>query len=766
MSVELPQLRADDLRALELIETPIWLLEPMFVRQVWGNAAALEFWQASSTQEMRARDLAADMSAAARGRLEALARATAAGEVVREVHTFYPRGTASRVRVVCRGVQWGDAASPLILVEAQPLTPTENTRARRAADVVWAMPHGATLFDAAGRPVWENHAARCAFESRDDERPSLGSRFVDPEDEAEVGAALRVGREVTREVQLATSSGPRWHLLDARAMTDGSTGERVDLVVHADIHRWKTAELALREAKHTAEQANRSKSEFLANMSHEIRTPLNGVLGTLEMLARSSLDEAQRRRVDTIGRAARTLLAIIDDILDLSRIEAGRLPVDAVLFDLRESIEDVVELHRENAARGGLELTLELDPHLPDRVVGDPVRIAQVLGNLLGNAVKFTDTGGVTVRARCTEDAASEVVVCVEVSDTGAGIDAERLQAIFRPFVQADGSVTRKHGGTGLGLTISRRLVELLGGELSAESTPGEGSRFTFDVRLLRPDERGETHDIAPETSLDARTAWLLMPAGHGQTSLRVALETLGMRARAFTSVGALEAAAAVEPPPQVGIIDMSVDPATLARAARAVPLALGVSEAHPERPACLDAVLTGEIDERALFACLSRLIGERPPAPLPAPPSPTRPPRVLLVEDNALNREVAVAMLEHFGCAVRSVEDGAQAVEQVRAERFDLVLMDCQMPVMDGLSATRAIRELEAAGAPRTPIVALTANAMAQDQARCRNAGMDDFLAKPFEMDALEATVHAWAAAHHGETPGSPGADDDSRST
>jgi two-component system sensor histidine kinase/response regulator len=614
------------------------------------------------------------------------------------------------------------------------------------------------MFDRTGRVLWENHAARCTFPDRDGERPSLNARVARPEARSALAEGLAHGRAVTLEMELETHLGPRWALVDARSTTDGTTGQRASLVVHSDIHRWKTAELALREAKAAAERANRSKSEFLANMSHEIRTPMNGVLGNLELLGRSRLDPTQARHVELTRRSARMLLAILDDILDLSRIDAGRLSVERAPFDLREVVEDVLSLHRENASRKGLSLSLDIAPRVPRRVVSDPVRISQVLGNLTSNAIKFTERGGVTVRVRCPEETEAEVHLRFEVEDTGPGIEASRLGAIFQPFEQADGSVTRRYGGTGLGLTISQKLTRLLGGETFVESELGRGSTFGFRLRLPVPSEAGTTLDVEPEEDLGSKEAWVLAPSPEARRALVTCLEGLSLSTRSFETVAALEEGASQASPPSVGLVDLDdVAPSDVARAASAVPRLVGWTRAAAARPPEVAALIEGDVDPGATYACLSRLLGGRREV-LAEPPSPALEDsaRVLLVEDNAINREVALAMLETLGCEVETAEDGASAVEAASRGRFDVILMDCQMPGMDGFTATRRIRELEAGRGPRTPIVALTANAMTGDRERCLAAGMDDFVAKPVELEHLEAKLAAWLRAHHPGT-GSP---------
>jgi signal transduction histidine kinase/ActR/RegA family two-component response regulator len=388
-------------------------------------------------------------------------------------------------------------------------------------------------------------------------------------------------------------------------------------------------------ATQAAQTADRAKSDFLAMMSHEIRTPLNGILGSAELLLSTRLTLDQRDLVATVTTSGELLLAIVNDVLDFAKVEAGRLKLEAINFRPADVVRSVVELCRAAAQAKRLQLTVELAPDLPTEVIGDPGRLSQVLGNLVNNAVKFTSAGEVRVRAIAAEDGPSATILGFSVEDTGIGIPLDVQPTLFQAFMQADSSTTRRFGGTGLGLAISKRLVELMGGEIGVDSAAGEGSTFHFTARLGVP-------------------AHSTLVSGH-VTAPAAAQES---------GLGALVA------------------------------------------------------EERA---------------------------RVLLVEDNLMNQRVVTLMMDHLGYALDVAADGMAAIEAVRTSPgYDLILMDCHLPQMDGFEATRQIRQLDGLVA-RTPIVALTANAFPSDRQRCLDAGMDDYLAKPITFDLFSKTIRKW---------------------
>lgn len=521
-----------------------------------------------------------------------------------------------------------------------------------------------------------------------------------------------------------------------------------------------TQNAELSSARDMAMAAVREKSRFLANMSHEIRTPLNGVLGTADVLASTPLNAEQQRFVAMLKQSGDSLLALINDVLDFSKIEAGKVTLESVKFDLRDLVENVAELFAPRAAEKGLICTCRVSPRAPSRIQGDPHRLRQVLTNLLSNAIKFSASGEVALEvvAEPAVGAAEALDITFRVIDTGIGIDTRARERLFQAFSQGDDTTTRVFGGTGLGLAISGELVRLMGSRIMVDSEPKKGSCFRFTLRHS-PMTTGVESTGSPRGVRAPATVGLLETHPRSCTILTELLESMESRPVVFQSVSDLAGAILAGSCPPVCIVSARVvrDPAwnrLLERSASATPSKLpriAVVSAFGESVAPLPgidiaAVIPHPIRRTAVEEAMlgsAAIVIRRETASQRTDLTGTQ---VLLVEDNPVNQQISTAMLKRLGCEVDIATDGAMGIRSWRERSYDIVLMDCQMPVMDGYDATREIRAIEAArGLERTPVVALTANALAGDREQCLAAGMDDHLGKPFTLDLLHAAVARW---------------------
>ncbi|MCV2357881.1 hypothetical protein LNV08_02725 [Paucibacter sp. TC2R-5] len=479
------------------LDVPMWVFDAERQRNLWANAAALRFWQAGSAEKFLSSDFS-DTSVAVRERLAVTAADHAQGKIVREQWTLYPKGQPTTVMLVSRGILTPDRRQ-VMLFAADSLASGVDLSALRGIEALQHTSVRIAVFSLKdGSCLMRNPAAALAFAKPALAKPALQNElnavFAHADDAAHVIAQVRAGQSVKADFELRTSAGLCWHGINASPMRDPATGEPVLLLNARDIADLKASQAALETAREAAEAASQAKSSFLANMSHEIRTPMNGVLGLTELVLLTELTDKQRKFIELAHNSAKGLMVIINDLLDVAKIEAGRVQIDQAPFSLHDCLREALHPLLLQAHEKGIQLHARVQPGVPQRALGDALRLRQVLVNLVGNALKFTEKGEVRLEVQIVEFEPSEAAghqappgvlrLRFSVHDTGIGMTKDQIAQIFEPFTQADGSITRRYGGTGLGLTIVQRLVNLMGGRILVESQPGTGSCFSFEVAL------------------------------------------------------------------------------------------------------------------------------------------------------------------------------------------------------------------------------------------------------------------------------------------
>ncbi|MFS1877001.1 hybrid sensor histidine kinase/response regulator [Enterovibrio norvegicus] len=575
------------------------------------------------------------------------------------------------------------------------------------------------------------------------------------------------------DIELANAEGDVRILTVYEATYYGGDGQPLGIVgLFVDVTTQKRLETDLIGAKDQATEASKAKGEFLANMSHEIRTPMNAILGMSHLALLTDLNDKQRNYVGNIEKAGKSLLGIINDILDFSKIEAGKLSVEHIEFRFSEVLDNISNIISVKAKEKELELIFDIDPDLPDDLVGDPLRLGQIIINLTGNSVKFTDSGEIIIRARKVSDGDEVVEIQFDIEDTGIGMSDEQMERLFQSFSQADGSITRKYGGTGLGLTISKSFVELMGGRIWVESETGKGSTFSFTIRCGRSDSSIK-EQVAKSTILNDKRVLVVDDNQASRDIMYALLDNLDLRVAAVSNgeeaVFEVENACKGNDGFDVVVMDWKMpgingDEATMQ--IQELPLnkmpKVILASAYGEDAGLItddmqdlfDATLVKPINPSSLFDALMEAFGKEELKLVNARDIEEKSSivydftglNILLVEDNMINQEVAKGILETYNPSIEVADNGQVALDRVQEKAFDIVLMDMQMPVMDGVTATQKIREIESLSG--LPIVAMTANAMERDVKQCKEAGMNDHVSKPIDVDELISAIHKWTSA------------------
>lgn len=753
-SDDLERIAQDEINRLT---TALWMFDFDLNRVIWANDAGLRIWNAETREELFSRDLSTGMSLAVRERLQQYkCDFTDHNRDYREVWTIYPQGEPRTLNVTFRGVKLPDGRIAM-LCEATPTDQSEMPEVRRSRDALLHTPVMVTLFSKEGHALYLNPAARHARERAD---ALLHERFVDPETSRAFIETLAQEQESKTVARVHTAQGARWHEVNARRCLDAATGVDAILVTELDVTE-------LKEAEERAEAADRTKSQFLANMSHEIRTPLNGVLGMAELLALTQLDRRQYDLVKTITRSGASLLSVLNDILDFSKLEAGLLALNSSPLDMRELAEDVAMLMSGKIEGRDVELNVRIAPDVPRALLGDFGRLRQIMLNIVGNAIKFTERGDVLVDISGAHGTATgQFDLRCEIHDTGPGIPADKAGLIFEKFAQVDGSTQRCHEGSGLGLSICKSLIDMMGGQIGIDSTLGKGSCFWFTITLPICDA------VEPAMVASQYGGMKVLVADDNANSRQVLSELLAACGCEVTvcsdGASAIAALYSAKTLFDCAFLDdemQDMHGADVARAVRAnqqMRQTATILLTSPERcisedgPDLFNAHLTKPLRASALHLVLEELTSDtkKNPAPviqMPMAASPKitnaaneRPLDLLICEDNKINQKFISEIMGLTSYRFEIVNNGQAALDAFAQMPPSVVLMDISMPGMSGDEVIRKIRTLEN-GTTRTPLIAFTAHVMKEDVERFKAAGADDFLAKPVSPKDLIAKITEW---------------------
>ncbi len=760
-------------RQIHHTKTALWIYDFDIMRVIWANKSALDIWDAESLEELKSRNLEADMSETVKCRLQQYKKDLSdLQHSIFEVWTLYPGGQPKNLDITYRGVYLPDSRIAMLCegVESNEREPDSV----RSAEALLHTPVMISLIKKSGQIIYENPSARNCFGDSN----NIDNRFDIQDDINELLENLLVSEQARKIVRVSTVSGKKWHDITFQKRLDAVNGEEVFLISEIDVTK-------LKEAEERAEKADRAKSQFLANVSHEIRTPLNGVIGVVDLLSETKLNYEQMQYVNMVATSGKSLLTIINDLLDYSKLQAERMTIHSAPFDLNDILDYVASLTSPKAEEKGIEFIVRINPNMPSKLIGDQFRLQQVILNLVNNAVKFTEKGLVELILDGYQLNSNEWSLQVTVSDTGCGIPEEQLDYVFEKFFQSDGSTTRAHEGTGLGLSICDSLVRLMGSEICVESTLGVGTNFSFEIKT-----KMHTHQpLIQKGALQCEDHFVILVGldyAH-EKIYREIFERTGVKFEscksidiAIKAISRLPVSAAqnkwilldsdtIEGMPKRGSAKYDLSSALrgtkvilqspIGYSHRNIGQALSIFArvTKPVLPRNLLNTFHKNSDCRELSDLGGDLLSDSSPSLVEGEPSVKFSasengnfccrdrPLILICDDNHANRFLMERALRKVDCDFLIAKNGADAVEIHSLYRPDIIMMDISMPVMDGIVATSLIREAEAKTGFHTTIIACTAHVGDSQRSRLLSSGMDDYIFKPYRPKYIAEVVEKW---------------------